>query len=181
MNLDCSGVTTEKIELYVESAWDVIKLAVSVNFFTVVTVLVVFYSDKWSKRAVIVFVVIGGIVILSWMRTAGGLALDPLDALLTCIFKCGKRIRQCVVSMTTLFCLMKWNPIMSPVKFFITTKRSAKMWSPMPNLSVAVAIGFSNWPLVTCIWNLGGSSILSILDGAYCLIMSKSFWAIALT
>ena len=58
---------------------------------------------------------------------------------------------RCVVSMTTLLCLMKCNPIMSPVKFFITTKCYAKISSPLSNLSVAVAIGFSNWSFAT--WN----------------------------
>ena len=57
-------------------------------------------------------------------------------------------MRPCVVSMTTLLCLMKYNPLIRPVRFFITTKSSAKMWSPMSNLSVFVAIGFSNWPLL---------------------------------
>ena len=41
--------------------------------------------------------------------------------------------------------------------------------------------GFSNWPLATCIWKLGGSSILRLLLGAFCSIVSKSSWAIPLT
>ena len=55
----------------------------------------------------------------------------------------------CIVSMTTLLRLMKCNPIVGPVRFFMTTKCSAKMRSPLSILSVAVAIGFSNWPFAT--------------------------------
>ena len=54
-----------------------------------------------------------------------------------------------MVSMTTLLCFIKCNPIIGPVRFSITTKCSAKMRSPMSYLSVAVAIGFSNWPFAT--------------------------------
>ena len=49
----------------VEIDRDSIRLAASVNFSTGVTVPVVFHSDEWSTNAVIVFVVIGGTVILS--------------------------------------------------------------------------------------------------------------------
>ena len=157
------------------------RLSISVNFSTGVTVPVVFHSDKWSTNAVIVFVVICGIVMLSRTRTAWGLALVWLNALLNCIVKCRKWMRPCVVSMTTLLCLIKCNPKKSPVRFFITTKCSAKLWSPTSNLSVAVAIGFSNWPFATWIWKFGGSSIFRILDGACCFFLCNSFWAIALT
>ena len=34
------------------------------------------------------------------------------------------------------------NPLIGPVRFFNTRKCSAKMWSPMSNLSVVVAIGY---------------------------------------
>ena len=59
--------------------------------------------------------------------------------------------------MATLLSLMKCNPKMGPVKFFITTKCSANVLSPMSNLSVAVDMGLSNWPVATWIWKLGGS------------------------
>ena len=107
--------------------WGIMRLAVSVNFPTGVTVPVVFHSDKSSTNYVIVFVVICGIVILSWMRTTWDLALVWLNALLTCIVKCGKWMRPYVVSMTTLLCLMKCNPIIGRVRCFNTTKCSAKM------------------------------------------------------
>ena len=103
------------------------RLAVSVNFSTGVTVPVLFHYHKWSINAVFVLFVICGTVILSWMRTTWGLALVWFIALLTCIVKCGKRMSPCVVSMTTLLCLMKCNPIKDPVRFFMTTKYSAKM------------------------------------------------------
>ena len=127
------------------------------------------------------FPCIGGTVILSWMRTSWGLALVPLDALLACIVKCGKWKRQCIISITTLLCLMKCNPIVGLVNFFITTKCSAKMWSLISNLSVAVGMGFSNWPFVIWIWSMWRSLILKILDGAFCLLVSNSCWAFALT
>ena len=127
------------------------------------------------------FFVLGGTVILSQRRTTWSLALISFDALLTCIVKLGKWMRSCVLSMTTLLCLMKCNPIMDPVNFLITMKCSAKVWSPLSNLSVTVAFGFSNWPFATWIWELGESSAAKTLAGACCLIMFSSFWAIALT
>ena len=48
------------------------------------------------------------------------------------------------MSMTTLLFLIKCNPIIGPVNFFITTKYSAKELSPISNFSVAVDNGFSN-------------------------------------
>ena len=121
-----------------------------------------------------VFVVVGGMVRASSMMTGCGLVGISLEAVLTCIVKCGKCMRPCVVSMTTLLFLIKCNPIIGPVNFFTTTKCSAKMLSPISIFSVAVDNGFSNWPLATCICKLGGSSILRILFGAFCLIVPKS-------
>ena len=93
MNLYCSGVITEKsavcmflliekgdsfflvtlrtyfVSSIVEIESEDNRLAASVNVSTGVTVPVVFHCDEWSTNAVIVFVVIGGTVILSWMRT----------------------------------------------------------------------------------------------------------------
>ena len=77
------------------------------------------------------------------------------------------------MSMTTLLFLIKCNPIIGPVSFFNTTKCSTKELSPISNFSVAVDNGFCNWPLATCIWKLGGSSILRMLFGAFCLIVSS--------
>ena len=57
------------LSIFVDIEWDIMRLADSVNFSTGVTVPVLFHSDMWSTKAVIVFVVICGIVILSWTRT----------------------------------------------------------------------------------------------------------------
>ena len=46
-------------------------------------------------------------------------------------------------------CLLKCNPRMVPEKFLITTEYFARLRSPILNLSVAVAIGFSNKPFAT--------------------------------
>ena len=175
MDLDCSGVTTENsaycvfflikygnlvvlviltavfLSIIVKIEWNISRLAASVNFPTGITVPVVCHSDGWSTNAVIVFVVIGGTTVLSWIKTGWGLAPASIAAFLACIVRCGKWMRPCVLSMTTLLCLMKSNPIMGPVNFFITTKCSAKVLSPMSNLSVAVDMGFSNRPFATWI------------------------------
>ena len=69
---------------------------------------------------------------------------------LTCIVKCGKSKRPCVLSMNTLLFLIKCNPMIGPVNFFITTKCSANMLSPLSNLVVVVTNGFYNWPFANC-------------------------------
>ena len=112
-----------------------------------------------------------GFVSDDWLLFCGCLT----EAVLTCIVNWGKCMRPCVVSMATLLFLIKCNPIIGPVNFFITTKCSAKVLSPISNLSVAVANGFSiaNWPLATCIRKLGGSSILRIFFGAFVLMCPR--------
>ena len=57
------------------------------------------------------------------------LILVPRVAILTCIVRCGKWIRQCLLSMTRLLCLIKFNPLFDPVKLFVATKRSAQHFS----------------------------------------------------
>ena len=132
-------------------------------------------------KAVIVFVVVGGMVRASSVMTGSGFVVVSLEVVLTCIVKWGKCMSPCVVSMTTLLFLIECNPIIGPVNFFITTKCSANDLSPISKLRVVVDNGISNWPLAKCLWKLGGSSILRTLLGAFCLIVSKSSWAIALT
>ena len=85
MCLDCSGVTTEnsaicvcflirygdsvvlvtltaiRLSIIVDIEWEISRLAVSVNFSSGVTVPVVFHFEGWSIKAVIVFVVVGGL------------------------------------------------------------------------------------------------------------------------
>ena len=161
-------LTAILLSIIVDIEWEISRLAFSVNFSNGVTVPVVFHFDGWSIKAVIVFVVVGGIVRVSSVMTGCGLVVVSLEAVLTCIVKWGKCMSPCVVSMTTLLFLIKWNPFIIPVNFFITTKCSANELSPISNLSVAVDSGFSNWPLAACIRKLGGSSILRMLLGAFC-------------
>ena len=123
---------------------EISKLAVSVNIYNGVTVPVVFHYDGWSAKTVIVFVVVGGMVRVSSVMTGCGFVVVSLEAVLICIVKCGKCMRPCAVSMCTLLFLIKCNPITGPVNFFITTKCSAKVISPISNFSVAVDNGFSN-------------------------------------
>ena len=174
-------LTAIRLSIIVDIEWEISRLSVSVNFSNGVTVPVVLDFGGWSIKAVIVFVVVGGIVRASSVMTGCGLVVVSLEAVLTCIVKWGKCMSPCVVSMTTPLFLIKRNPIIGPVNFFITSKCSANELSPISNFSVAVDKGFSIWPLATCIWKLGGSSILRMLFGAFCLIVSKSSWAIALT
>ena len=125
MCLGCSGVTTEKSEIYVcflirygnsvvmvsltairlsiivVNEWEISKFAISVNFPNGVTVPVVLQFDGWSTKAVIIFVVIGVTVRASSVMTGCSFVAVSLEAVLTCIVKCGKCMRPCVVSMTT--------------------------------------------------------------------------------
>ena len=173
--LDCLGVTTENsaicvfsliryddsvvlvtltailLSIIVSIEWEISRLAVSVNFSNSVTVPVVFHSDGWQTEAVTVSVVLGGLIRASSVMTGWGFAVVSLEAVLTCIVKCGKCLRPCVVLMTTLFFLIKCNPIIGTVNSFMTTKYSASKLSPISNLFVAVADGFSTWPLATCV------------------------------
>ena len=126
--------------------WEISKLAVSLKFSNGVTVPVVFHSEGWSTKAVIVSVVLGGTVRVPSVKTNWGFPVISLAAVLTWIGKCGKSIRPCVVSMTRLLCLMKCNPTIGPVKLSITTKCLAKVVSRISNLSVIVANKFSNCP-----------------------------------
>ena len=144
-------LTAIRLSIMVDIEWEISKFAVSVNFSSGVTVLVVFHFDGWSMKAVIVFIVVGGIVRASSVMTGCGLVVVSLEVGLTCIVKLGKCMRPCVVSVTTLLFLIKCNSFIGPVSFFITTKCSAEELSPISNFSVAVDNGFSNWPLATCI------------------------------
>ena len=198
MNLDCLGVTTENSAKCVLfwTAWsdsvvfvtltsiflsiihdlenDNVRLTASVNLSNVDTVPVPIYSDVTSANAVMVFIVIGATVMLPWVRTATSLALNLLIAFLTSIVKRGEWKRPCVVSMRTLFCLIKCKPLFGPVKLFIT----AKVWSPWSKLIVTVSNGFSNGPFATLIWKVGISSVLKIMVGVvfwFCPIFSERF------
>ena len=103
-----------------------------VNFSNGVTVPVVFNSEGWSTKAVINFVVLGGIVRASPMRTIWSFALI-LEVVMTWIVRYGNCMRPCVVSMSTLSFLIKCNPMIGLVSFVITTICSAKVLSPKSN------------------------------------------------
>ena len=159
----------------VDIEWEISRLALSVYFSNSLTVSVLFHFDGWSTKAVIVFVVVGEIVWASSVITGCSFVVVSLEAVLTCTVKCGRCMRPCVVSMTKLLFLIKCNPFIGPVNFFITTKWSAIVFSPNAYFSVAVDNGFSNWPLATCIWRLGGSSILRKIFRDFSFIVSRSF------
>ena len=73
--------------IIVNIEWEISRLAVSVNFSNGVTVPVVFHLDGWSMKAVIVFVVVGGMFRFSSVMTGCGLVVVSLEAVLTCIVK----------------------------------------------------------------------------------------------
>ena len=119
-------LTAIRLSIIVDIEWEISRLAVSAIFSNDVTVPVVFHFEGWSMKALTVFVVAGGMVRSSSMMTGCGLVVVSLEAVLNCIVKWGKCMRQCVVSMTTLLFLIKCNPVTGPVNFFLTTKCSAK-------------------------------------------------------
>ena len=78
------------LSIIVDNEWEISKLAVSVNFSNVVTVPVMFHFDGWSMKAVIVFVVVGGMVRALSVMTGCGFVVVSLEAVLTFIVKWGK-------------------------------------------------------------------------------------------
>ena len=72
--------------------WDISKLAVSVKLSHDVTVPVVFHSDGWSAKPVIVFVVLSGFVRASSVGKAWEFALIT-EVVFICIVRCGKCMR----------------------------------------------------------------------------------------
>ena len=144
-------LTAILLSIIVDIEWEISRFAVSINFPNGATVPVVFHFDGWSMKAVIVFVLVGGMVRASSDITSCGFVVVSLEVVSTIIDKWVKCMRPCVVSMTTLLFLIKCNPIIGSVNFFITTKCSAKALSPISNFSVVVDNGFSYWPLASCI------------------------------
>ena len=80
-------LTAILLSIIVDIEWEISRLPVSVNFSNGVTVPVVFHFDVWSMKAVIVFVVVGGIVRASSVMTGCGLVVVSLEGVLTCIVK----------------------------------------------------------------------------------------------
>ena len=109
-------LTAILLSIIVNIEWEISKLAVSVNFSNGVRVPVVFLFDGCSMKAVIVFVVVGCIIWASSMMTGCGFVIVSLQDVLTCIVKCGKCTRPCVVSMTTLLFLIKCNPFIGSLR-----------------------------------------------------------------
>ena len=72
------------------------------------------------------FVVLGGIARASSVRTAWGFALHS-EVVLICLVRCGKCMRPCVVSMTTLYFLIKCNPMIGPVSFLSLRQKVQQM------------------------------------------------------
>ena len=165
----------DDLSIIVEIEWEISRLSVSVNFSKGVTVPVVFHFDGGSTKSVIAFVVLSGIVNASSVMIGCCFTVVSLEGVLTCNVKCGKCMRPCVVSMTTLLLPIKCNPIIGPANLFITTKISANILSPISILRAVGAKGFSDRPFATCIWKLGGWSILRKLFGVFYFIVSKSF------
>ena len=162
--------------------WEISRLAASLNFARGVTVPGVLQSSGWATGALIVFVVIGGCVRLSLLSKVCCFEIFTLSAFLKSIFKkSGKMTRLCVVSTTTLLCLMKCSAIFCSSSFFITTKSFANVFSPVPNLNVVVLMGFSNLQFPTCFLKFGRSSFLKTLVGACCLFLPSSLSVMALT
>ena len=112
-------------------------------------------SEGCATKAVIAFAVLGGIGRASPVMTGWGFAVVSLEAVSTCIVKCGKCMRPCVVSMTTLLFPKKCNSNFGPIIFLITTNCSANMLSPIAKIGVFVATRFSNWPFATCFLKIG--------------------------
>ena len=104
-------LTATFLSSIVDVEWEISRLAASIIFCNGVTLTVVFHSEGWSTKAVIVFVVLGGIV-GSWsMKTSWGFALVSLEAILSCIVRCGNFMRLCIGSMTKLLFLLKCKPM----------------------------------------------------------------------
>ena len=75
--------------------------------------------------------------------------------------------------MVLLRCRNK-RPIKGLVRFVITMNFSLNVMSPTSNCNSTVAIGASNCPLATIIWNSGGGPSFNIVCGASNRILRKS-------
>ena len=89
-------LTAILLSIIVDIEWEISRLAVSAIFSNGVTVHVVFHFDGWPMKAVIVFVVVGGMVRVSSVMTGCGLMVVSLEAVLTCVVKWGKCMSPCV-------------------------------------------------------------------------------------
>ena len=141
-------LTATLLETRADIEWEIIRLAVSVSLSTDVTVLVVFRSDGWSMKTVLVFVIFVCYLFvicrrslkLSSLKTIWGCASTSLLELLTCIVEWGKCMKSSVVPLPTVLCWMKYNPVIGHVNCFITTKYQAETYSPIQIWSLAVFV-----------------------------------------
>ena len=90
--IGCVTLTAALLSIIVDIEREISNLAVSVNFSNGVTVPVEFHSERSYDS----FVIHGGIVRTSSVRTDWGFAVVSLEAVFTCIVKCGKCMRLCV-------------------------------------------------------------------------------------
>ena len=81
--------------------------------------------------------------------------------------------------MVLLRCRNK-RPIKGLVRFVMTMNFSLNVMSPTSNCNSTVAIGASNCPLATIIWNSGGGPSFDIVCGAINRILRKSAPGMAL-
>ena len=88
--------------ILVKNVWHWVWQKLSQNLSFGTKIIIVFHFDWWSTQAVLVFVVIDDIVRVSSVRKNWGLAHVSFAALLICIVKWWRKMRPCVVSMTTL-------------------------------------------------------------------------------
>ena len=72
------------------------------------------------------------------------------------------------------------RPMKGLVRFVITMNFSLNVMSPTSNCNSTVAIGASNCPLATIIWNSGGGPPFSIVCGASSRFLRKSAGGMAL-
>ena len=99
-------------------------------------------SEQWSTKVVIIFVVLGGILKASSLRIGCAVVNVSVEAFSTSDIRCGKCMRPCVVSMTTLLFHIKCKPMIGPVNFFITTNWLANVLSLISKISVAIVNDF---------------------------------------
>ena len=91
-----------------------------------VTVTVVLHSEIRSTKFAVVCFVLGCIVRASKMTTVWCF-LVLSASVLKCVVTCGKCMRSCVVSMTTLLFFRKSKPMIGPISVFISMKCSTKV------------------------------------------------------
>ena len=83
-------LTAILLSIIVNIEWEISRLDISVNFSNWVTIPVVFHFDGRPAKAVIVFILVGGIVRDSSVMTGWGFVVVSLEALLPALSSAGK-------------------------------------------------------------------------------------------